>query len=487
MISALMGGAALTAPGLAIGALAAGAVLAFAMPHPRSAWIFSIVATVTSLAAMVWIVARAFVMGDLTIVVAQPRAALLVEGSSLIGAALCAATVFLMVMAAGKSLWELEARSRAFALSLLQLCALGWLLALFAPDFASLIIGAATAWLASVGLVALSGDRQSGALSGAMQMLTYGAFGVAFALAGAAFIYRGVGSLELSALLETRADAVTSALGFGLVLIGFLIKVGAAPLHAWIGGVFGRANGAASLSLGVLGVVGASAAIMRIVSYGTVAPEIGSGLGPALNALGFASVAIGSVQAMGARSLQRLAAYAIVAQIGGILLCLALGSPAGFAAALVQLVALCGGALALHGGAVAAGARRLSDCDGLVRRAPIASIAMTLGVVSVIGAPLTLGFLGRWRLIEAGVGADWWWPVGAMVFGSLAAVIYGGRLLERLYFRRAQTPFEGTRSVWDAVGIAPLLITAVAIIALGLAPQALLDAADAASLLGGAP
>lgn len=487
MIAAVLSGTGSTTPAFAIGALAFGAALAFTIPYPRTAWVCSILATAASCAAIVLAIVRVYVAGDVLTLTAQPDAPLTVEATSLFGAGLCAATAFLITVAAGKSLKELDARSRGFALSLLQVCALGWLAALFVSDFVSLIMAAATAWLAAVGLLAVSGERNRSALSGAMQMLSYGAFGVAVALAGAALIYRSIGSLELSALLEARADAATTALAFAMILIGLLPKAGVAPVHAWIGGAFGRTNGIVSLGLGVLGVVGASAVVIRVVSYGTVMPEIGSSLGVALNALGFASVAIGSVQALGARSLQRLAAYAIVAQIGGVLLCLGLGSPAGFAAALVQLVALCGGALALHGGAAAAGAYTLPECDGLARRAPLASIAMTFGVVSVIGAPLTLGFLGRWRLIEAGVGADWWWPVGAMVFGSLAAVIYGGRLLERLYFRRAQTPFEGVRSAWDAVGFAPLLIVAIAVIALGLAPQLLLDAADAASLLGGAP
>jgi hypothetical protein len=69
----------------------------------------------------------------------------------------------------------------------------------------------------------------------------------------------------------------------------------------------------------------------------------------------------------------------------------------------------------------------------------------------------------------------------------LAGVFYGGRLIERLYFRRAGTAYEGGRDLW-AITMAPALVASILVIALGLAPAALLDAANAAAalMLGGA-
>jgi NADH:ubiquinone oxidoreductase subunit 2 (subunit N) len=128
----------------------------------------------------------------------------------------------------------------------------------------------------------------------------------------------------------------------------------------------------------------------------------------------------------------------------------------------------------------------MEGLDGMGRRAPLASAAMTAGAISLMGAPLTLGFLGRWRLVEAGVGAGWWWAAGAVILASLAGVFYGGRLIERLYFRRAGATYEGGRDLW-ALTLAPALIASIAVTMLGLAPAALLDAANAAAalMLGG--
>jgi multicomponent Na+:H+ antiporter subunit D len=175
-----------------------------------------------------------------------------------------------------------------------------------------------------------------------------------------------------------------------------------------------------------------------------------------------------------------LAIYAAASQAGCVLLTVALGSPAGFAAALVQIVALAAAMLALLAGAAAGRIQGLAMLDGLGQRAPLASAAITAGAISLMGAPLTIGFLGRWRLVEAGVGAGWWWAAALVIVASLSGVFYGGRLVERMYFRRATGAFAGEAGAWR-VTLAPALIASIAVIAIGFAPGVLLRWAAAAS------
>jgi NADH:ubiquinone oxidoreductase subunit 2 (subunit N) len=99
-----------------------------------------------------------------------------------------------------------------------------------------------------------------------------------------------------------------------------------------------------------------------------------------------------------------------------------------------------------------------------------------------MGAPLTLGFLGRWRLIEAGVGAGWWWATGAAIITSLAAVFYGGRLIERLYFRRATEASNFDVDAWR-LARAPVMVAALVAVACGVAPAWMLDLAQRAAML----
>jgi multicomponent Na+:H+ antiporter subunit D len=340
------------------------------------------------------------------------------------------------------------------------------------------------AWLASVGLVAVSGERDRAALAGAWRMLSMGGVAGVLMLIGAGLIYRSAGGVEIAALSSEQIAAPDlCAAGAGLVLAGLALKAGVAPLHLWMGAAYGRSGALATLALGVIGGVGALAALARVASAALAAPAIAQGVSAALVAIGIASVVIGSVQAIGARNVRRLAAYAGAAQAGCVLVSAALGSPAGVAATLVQILAQAAAAMAVLGGEAAlGGAPTLASLDGLSRRAPLASAALAAGALSLMGAPLTLGFLGRWRLIEAGVGGGYWWAAGAVIAASLAAVIYGGRLIERLYFRHSSAVTDPARDPWRAA-LAPALIVAIALIVIGVEPAELLRAADAAARL----
>lgn len=471
---------------LAIIAPLIGAAVAIAGAGARASWLATLAAALIA-ALLTWDLALRSLLGVVAPAFPVEAVALHGDGIGVFAAALIAALTLLAAIAGGAKLGDYERRAAPFALALLLAMAAGWIGALSAGDLVGLFIAVETAWLAGLGLAALSAERST--LNGALRMLGAGAVGAALFLFGAALLYRSAGSLELAAIAEAHiVGSDAAALGAGLILLGLTLKAGLAPLHDWVGAVFGRANGLASIALGALGVVGAVAVMVRLAAYLIPAPAIGEGVSIALAALGGASVVIGSVQAVGSRNLRRIAAYAGIAQGGGILLCVALGSPAGFAAALVQLVAFAAAALALFGGAATGGVRTLEGLDGLGRRAPLAGAALMAGAISLMGAPLTLGFLGRWRLVEAGVGAGWWWAAGAVIFASLAGVFYGGRLIERLYFRRAGDVYAGGRDPWRAMFV-PLLLGAIFVIGLGVAPSSLLVAADraAASMTGFAP
>ena len=79
--------------------------------------------------------------------------------------------------------------------------------------------------------------------------------------------------------------------------------------------------------------------------------------------------------------------------------------------------------------------------------------------------------------------AGWWWAAVAVIVASLAGVFYGGRLIERLYFRKSSAPFEGGGGdPWRLV-LAPALIASIVAIALGVEPSALLNISNAAGAM----
>ncbi|HRP10712.1 MAG TPA: proton-conducting transporter membrane subunit [Terricaulis sp.] len=476
------------APLLMILAPILGAALA-ALPMPaRASWACAVIAALAS-------AYFAIDLGQRTLLGGAPLAhygegvALAPDGFSIFSAALTAGLGALTLLAAGALAKGLNRRTGPLAFALALCVAAGWLGALAARDWFGFVLGVETGWLAGVALAALRGERDRMALSAAMRMLSAGAAASALLLIGVALIGRAIGSWELGALEDARivTPGLASA-GVALTIAALALKAGVAPLHLWAPAAWGRAGALALLVIGVVGMVGALAALMRIGAHGLGAPAIGGGVAAGLAALGALSVLIGSVQAIGAATLPRLAAYAAAAQAGCILISLALGSQAGYAAALVQLLALAAAALALLAGAAAAGgAHMLAALDGLGRRAPLAGLAFTAGALGLMGAPLTIGFLGRWRMIEAAVGVGWWWAAVAAIAASLAGVFYGGRLIERVYFRRANTTIEAPPR-WG-FAFAPALVAAIAATLWGVEPSLLLDSAGAAAslMLGAAP
>lgn len=469
------------APFLAIALPFAGAAVAILGGPRRLVWFGTCM-----FALLAAVVAGDFAARGADAPVAALNVSLHADGVGALAAALVASVLTLVAFAAGAYLDENAPRATSLTLALTLCVGGGWLGALLARDLVGLALATEIAWLSAVGLVALSSERERGALNGAFRMLITGGAGALLMLLGAAMIARATGSITLVTLpLSQIAAPSLAGAGVVLIMLALALKAGVAPLHAWTGAAFGRAGGMALMGVGVLSAIGALGVLVRFTAYAITAPQIGAGVSAAIGVLGAASVVVGSLQAIGARSLPRLTAYAVAAQAGCILLSIALGSPAAFAAALVQLFALAAAMLALYGGAAAGRIKALSMLDGFGARAPLASAAITSGALSLMGAPLTLGFLGRWTLVEAGLGAGWWWAAVLVIVASFAAVFYGGRLVERIYFRRANEAFEGERGWWR-FALAPALMAAMLCIALGLAPGMLLRwSADAASMLMG--
>lgn len=455
----------------AIATLLVGAAVAIAIPHARTSWG----------AVLVVFTAVAVAVVDLSLRDVAPHAA---DGVSLFAAPLVATLAALCALAGGGALRELNAPAAPFAMALAACAAGGWLFTLIAGDWIAFAVAAELAWLAGAGFVAI-GDGKRGALNGALRMVVNGGASAALMLVGVSFVMRASASVEIAAL-GAAENATLCSVGLVLVLLSLAVKAGLAPLHAWVGATFGRAGSFPAMLIGAVSMTGAVAAIVRIGAAAAAAPQLAAAVEAMLAALGAASIVIGSIQAMGAVNLRRLAAYAFASQAGCVMLSVSLGSPAGFAAALVQMFALAAATLALLAATAVTRDASLHALDGLGRRYPVAGVAVTAGALSLMGAPLTVGFLGRWRLIEAAVGAGWWWVAGIALLASLAAVFYGGRLIERVYFRRAASVTESDRDPWRIL-IAPTLAAATFAIALGVEPSILLQAsARAAALMFGA-
>lgn len=469
------------APILTLVLIFGGAALAALTPWSRASWGVAFLAAALA-AAVSALGGVATLLSTERLPTAEAGVALALDGAGAFAAMMIAALALLVVLMSASRL-EALGRAGPHGLALILCCAGGWTGALLARDWFGVVAGAQAGCLSLVGLIALAGEPDRGALNGALRFWAIAGAGAGAMLLGAGLLTRAAGGDDIGLLASEQIDAPNMAmLGFVLMAAPLLAAAGAAPLHGWVAPAMARSGGAISAVIAALSVIGAMSALARLSAYAERAPAIASGASAMFVAFGAVTVAYGAVQSIGASNVRRLAAYAGAMQVGCIAIALALGSPAGFAAALLQTLAWAMAALALLVGAAAAKDAQFASFDGLVRRAPVASIAVTMGALSFMGAPLTLGFLGRWRLIEASVGAGWWWATGATIVTSLAAVFFGGRLIERIYFRRATTTAELDRDGWRWTRVV-VAIAAIAAIMAGVAPELLLDLAARAAEL----
>jgi multicomponent Na+:H+ antiporter subunit D len=56
--------------------------------------------------------------------------------------------------------------------------------------------------------------------------------------------------------------------------------------------------------------------------------------------------------------------------------------------------------------------------------------AFIIAGLSLIGIPLTVGFISKWYLVMAAIERDWYWLAFAVLAGSLLAIVYIWRVVE---------------------------------------------------------
>ena len=120
---------------------------------------------------------------------------------------------------------------------------------------------------------------------------------------------------------------------------------------------------------------------------------------------------------------------------------------------------------------------------------PFTMAAFVAGGLSLIGMPLTAGFISKWYLIQAALEAGWWPLAVLVVLSSLLTVIYVWRIVEVAYFKPPPqdvkkldpAPFSLLLPMWVLIG---------ATIYFGIDATTTLHVASTAAkvlLLGGTP
>lgn len=301
--------------------------------------------------------------------------------------------------------------------------------------------------LSSYALIAMGERTDRRALTAAFQYLIIGTVGASFYLIGVGLIYMMTGTLNI-ADIATRFQEIEGTrpilAAAGFIVIGLAIKLALFPFHVWLPNSYTYApNIITAFFAGTATKVGVYLLIRFIftvfgVNYSFSGLELTDILLP-LAVLGFLSM---SAVAIYQTNIKRLLAYSSVAQIGYIILGLALASESGLTASIVHIFnhAIVKTGLFLSVGCMffVVGSTYLKDLDGIGRRMPITTFGFVLGGLGLIGVPLTPGFISKWYLVVAALEKEsivGYSLVALLMVSSLLAVIYIWRVVEVAYFR----------------------------------------------------
>lgn len=415
--------------------------------------------------------------------------------SAYVGLAVVSATALILVAA------PVDTRRRGVAFGeyygLLLLASAGMVMLVQSADFLTMFINLE---ILSLALYVLTGitRRNPRANEAAVKYLVTGAFATTFLLMGVALIYGATGSIVLEEIGRQLGAGNASSLlhtGFGLVLVGFLFKIGAAPFHLWVPDVYEGAPTSTTAFMSVTVKAAGVATLARVLLTAAGShPELWTDL---LWYVAVATMVVGNLLAAQQQSVKRMLAFSSVAHTGYALIAFAslrhaetgAYAPAGAASVLFYLVTytfMTLGAfmfLTYAGHEVARGegrrpewqdAESLDDVAGLAWRRPWAAAAMTLFLVSLGGLPPTAGFLGKYFVFASAVQQGHSTLAIIGVLASLVSWYYYLRVVVYLFMKEGEYEDEKPAA---AVGWV-LGLSAFATVAIGLMPSSFVEAAQ---------
>lgn len=361
---------------------------------------------------------------------------------------------------------------------------------LLAGDLVSLFLFFELMSFSSYVLVIHEGDEKALKAGFLYLIMTIGG-GLAF-LFGVLGVYQLTGTVAFQTGGFLTSDSFLSLGAFIGFLIGFGMKAGMFPLHIWLPEAHPVAPSPSSALLsGVMLKIGGFGLLRVIFNVYEFSFLKEVGWINYLLILAILTIVLGSIFAIMQKNLKRRLAYSSVAQMGYVLLGMALLSEQALVGDIFHIFthAIMKSCLFLVSGAMIflTGKTEIDDFQGIGKRMPIAMVCFTMASLSMIGIPPFNGFLSKWFL---GLGAlEVNQPFSAIILlvSSLLNAIYYLPIVINAFFKPEIHDFSEIKEPPYKMLI-PVVILALATVFFDLIPvNVLLNLSEvtAAALFGG--
>ena len=307
-----------------------------------------------------------------------------------------------------------------------------------------------------------------------------------FLLAAIVLTYNAAGTLEfrnggILPAAQVAHEPQLFLLVFALFLFGFA-KNALMPLHSWLPAAMVAPTPVSALLHAVAVVKTGVFSTLRVFLF-VFGLDAMRELGADRLALTATSVTIlaGSLLALAQDNLKARLAFSTVSQLSYIIFGAALLNPKGILGGTAHItnhavskitLFFCAGSIY-----VATHRTEISELSGLARRMPWTMAAFAVSSLSIVGIPLTSGFVSKWYLALGTVDRQSLMLLTVLLVSSLLAAAYLGQILYKAYFE-AETTTSHEQVHETPWIVAPLAISAAVSLLLGLYPGLILGLAE---------
>lgn len=390
---------------------------------------------------------------------------------------------------------EVEPKKRAAFYGAFLICAAGLLGMVVTGDAFNVFVFLEVSSISTYVLVAMGGSRDRRSLRAAYDYLILGSIGATFFVIGIGFLYMETGTLNMADMANILdgldGGSRVAQVGFAFIFIGLGLKLAMFPMHMWLPGAYAHAPSFVTVFLASTATKAALYLLLRFaftvfdLSFDYVVTIL-SNFVLVVAAVG---MIFASLQAIFQTDVRRVLAFSSIAQVGYMLLGISFLTVAGLTASYVHLInhAIIKGGLFLAVGAMwyRFGITRVSDFRGLSKTMPWTMAAFTISGLSLIGVPLTAGFVSKLQLATAAWECGYGWAVSVILLSSILALVYIGRILRVAYF--ASPPkidgVQVAKNEAPLMMLIPMWVLAILSVVIGFNADWIVEAASRAAEL----
>ena len=349
---------------------------------------------------------------------------------------------------------------------LMLLSVTGMMVMVSASNMMTLYLGLELQSLALYVLAAFARDDLRSSEAG-LKYFVLGALASGLLLYGISLVYGFSGTMDFAGLSQVLARPESASpgliVGIVFVLVGLAFKIAAVPFHMWTPDVYEGAPTPVTAFFSTAPKVAAFALLLRVM-----ATPFGHQLiawQQLIVLMSIASMLLGSLAAIGQRSIKRLMAYSSIGHMGYAMIGLAVGTSAGVRGVLVYLIVYvfmsagtfaCIIAMQRRGRAL----EQITDLSGLARTDPGLALAMAVFMFSMAGIPPLSGFFGKLYVFLAAVQGGMWTLAIIGVLTSVIGAYYYLRVVKMMYFDAPVEAFDPRPTSLSFVAAASGLFTA---------------------------